>query len=128
MQHVYTARDEMDAHFVKGLLEQEGIQATVQGEALQETWGNLNLTDESLPSVWVADEDVPKAAPIIDDYRRRDRADAELEVGNRGERDPVPQRPTWKCPNCGEMVEEQFTNCWHCGHPRSGPGGGSAIA
>lgn len=124
MQHVYTGRDEMDAHFVRGLLEQEGIEALVQGEALQEAWGGLPLSAENLPSVWVVrDEDVPKAAPIIEDYRRRDRADAALEVGNRlNERDPIPARPTWKCPNCGEAVEEQFTACWHCGHARPAAG------
>ena len=34
MQHVYTARDEMDANFVQGLLKQQGIQAVVQGQSL----------------------------------------------------------------------------------------------
>ena len=76
MQQVYTGRDEMDANFLKGLLVEEGIGAIVQGEALQETWGDLNLTAKSLPSVWVPDEDVPRAAPIVEEYRRRDAADA----------------------------------------------------
>ena len=115
MQHVYTARDSMDAHFMKGLLEQEGINAVVQGEALQETWGDLPLTSESLPSVWVPDQDVDKALPIIDEYKRRDEADAAT-----GE---PPARPTWACPNCGQRVEEQFTQCWHCGHSRPGAAG-----
>ena len=60
MQHVYTARDSLDANFLKGLLEQEGINSVVQGEPLQETWGSLPLTDESLPSVWVSAQDVPQ--------------------------------------------------------------------
>lgn len=118
MKHVYTARDPMDAHFVMGLLQQQGIEAIVQGEALQEAWGGLNLTAETLPSVWVAEADVARAAPLIEDYKRRDRADAELETGNDGEKDPIPARPKWKCGNCGEMVEEQFDRCWHCGHAR----------
>ncbi|MHC4331384.1 MAG: DUF7577 domain-containing protein, partial [Planctomycetota bacterium] len=25
----------------------------------------------------------------------------------------------WTCPNCGEEVEAQFTNCWKCGANRS---------
>jgi hypothetical protein len=122
MQHVYTARDALDANFLKGLLEQEGIDSVVQGEPLQETWGSLPLSDESLPSVWVSEQDVPKALPIVEDYKRRDQADAAVEE--------LRPRPTWACPNCGEKVEEQFTQCWHCGHgrPGAGPAGGTALA
>ena len=21
----------------------------------------------------------------------------------------------WKCPDCGELIEKQFTQCWNCG-------------
>ena len=124
MQQVYTARDAMEAHFVKGLLEAEEIAAVVQGEALEETWGDLPLSGKALPSVWVPDEQVAKALPIIDEHRRRDIADAVT-----GE---PPARPTWVCPQCGERVEEQFTQCWHCGHARpagpAGAGGPTALA
>ena len=122
MQHVYTARDALDANFLKGLLEQEGINSVVQGEPLQETWGNLPLSDEYLPSVWVADADAPKALPIVEDYKRRKQADAAV--------DELAPRPTWTCSNCGEKVEEQFTRCWHCGHnrPAAGPAGETALA
>lgn len=120
MKHVYTARDAMDAHFVKGLLEQEGIEAVVQGENLQGTWGDLPLSAENLPNVHVVnDSDVERAAPIIEEYRRRDQADAKVGVGAT---EVAVDRPKWKCPNCGEMVEEQFTQCWHCGHAKpAGP-------
>ena len=118
MQHLYTARDAMDANFLRGLLEQEGIRAVVQGEALQETWGNLNLTQESLPSVWVDDADAAKAGPIVEEYRRRDaaNADASDEEVDRA----AAGRPTWACPNCGRPNERQFTACWHCGHDQPG--------
>src|SRR4051794_1414390 len=94
MKQVYTARDEMDAYFVKGLLDEEGIRAIVQGEALQETWGNLPLTPKSLPSVWVPQADVAQATPIIEEYKRRDQLDAAV--------DDLPSKPTWTCPQCGE--------------------------
>ena len=77
MQHVYTARDEMDAHFVKGLLEQEGIEARVLGEALESAFGTLPLSAKSLPGVYVREEDVARATPIVDEYRRVDLANAE---------------------------------------------------
>jgi rubrerythrin len=111
MKHVYTGRDEMDAHFVKGLLEQEGIEAVVVGENLLNAVGALPLSAMSLPSVSVRDEDEARAAAVVEAYRRTDRANADEAV------EDVP-RPTWKCANCGEAVEEQFTECWNCGHAR----------
>lgn len=117
----------MDATFLRGLLEEEGIRAVVQGEALQETWGNLNLTSESLPSVWVDEADAGKAAPVIEEYRRRDAANAEPGDGTVAA--PVAATSTWVCDHCGKRIENQFTQCWHCGHQRpTGPGGGTALA
>jgi hypothetical protein len=77
MQHVYTARDEMDAHFVKGLLEQAGIEAVVLGESLEAAFGTLPLGKQGLPGVWVREEDVERAMPIIEEYRRIDRTNAD---------------------------------------------------
>ena len=111
MRHVYTGRDEMDAHFVKGLLEAEGIEAAVMGENLVNAVGTLPLSDNSLPSVWVPDGDVDRAMLIVRDYEQVDRVNAEVTV------EDAP-RPTWKCANCGEAVEEQFSECWNCGHAR----------
>ena len=111
MQHVYTARDEMDANFVQGLLQREGIQAVVQGQSLGSAWGTLPLSAESLPTVWVEDGDVARAAPVIEAYRQTDRANADEAANER-------PRTTWPCPNCGERVEEQFTQCWKCGQTR----------
>jgi hypothetical protein len=101
----------MDAHFVKGLLEQEGIEAVVQGEALEAAFSTLPLSGTSLPSVWVNDPDEEKAALIVKDYAKVDVANADDKA------DDTPRR-TWKCANCGEAVEEQFSECWKCGHAR----------
>ena len=120
MQPVYTARDEMDANFVQGLLRQEGIEALVQGQALGSAWGTMPLSAESLPTVWVEDGDVERARPLIETYRQTDRANADESVADRA-------RSTWACPNCGERVEEQFTQCWKCGHARPA-GSEGAIA
>lgn len=119
MQHVYTARDEMDANFVKGLLRQEGIEAVVQGEAMEAAWGTLPMGDSSLPGVWVREQDVGRALPVIEAYRQVDRANADDGVADGA-------RATWVCPNCGEKVEVQFTQCWKCGHARPAPGGAMA--
>lgn len=125
MQKVYTARDAMDANFLRGLLEQEGIKAIVQGEALQETWGNLNLTSESLPAVWVDDVDVARAEPIVDEYRQVDKANADRDDEADDADDAVAAAAGWICANCGRQNEPQFDRCWHCTHAR---GGGPALA
>lgn len=113
MRHVYTARDEMDAHFIRGLLEQQGIRAVVQGEALEAgALGTLPLSAQAMPSVWVDDPDEARAAEVVAEYRRVDVANAGDDDGNKA------ARMTWTCRNCGVRVEEQFDRCWKCGHPR----------
>ena len=119
MKHVYTGRDEMDANFVRGLLEQQGIEAIVQGGTLEAAWSTLPLSAESLPSVYVkTDEDVARAAPIVEEYRRVDRANS----GEPNDADRAAQ-PAWTCLQCGEKLEGQFTQCWKCGTNRPGAGG-----
>jgi len=118
LQHVFTGRDEMQANFVRGLLLEQGIVGVVQGALLQEVWGGVPISKEGLPSVWVEEIDVPRARPIIEEYNRREEAEAELLTANKDKDDPFPPRPTWTCAHCGEKVEEQFTQCWHCGHQR----------
>ena len=111
MRHVFTGRDEMDAHFVKNLLQQEGIEAVVTGDNLVNAIGTLPLSAKSLPGVYVNDADEERATLIVRDYQQVDRVNAEETV------EDTP-RATWKCANCGEAVEEQFSECWKCGHAR----------
>ena len=113
MKQVYSALNEMDAHFLKGLLTEAGIEASVQGEALEQVWGNLPVSSASVPAVWVQDEDVAQATPIVDEYNRRHEANQQGAANL--------TRSIWTCPRCGEKVEEQFTQCWHCGTSRPEP-------
>ncbi|MGH7214866.1 MAG: DUF2007 domain-containing protein [Tepidisphaeraceae bacterium] len=79
MKKIYDARDEMEANFLKGLLEAEGIEAAVQGEANTGAFGSLTTLKGAGPSVWVNDQDVERAMPIIEDVKRKDQADADEE-------------------------------------------------
>ena len=115
MQQIYTARNEMEAHFVQGLLEQEEIKSVIEGEALEGAWANLPLSGTALPTIWVNEDDLARATPIIEEYIRREQklvneTDAEIDA----------PRATWKCPKCGEEVEEQFDKCWNCETSRPG--------
>lgn len=105
MRKVYSAAHPAEAHIVRGLLESRGIPSVVKGDVLFAVRGEIPLTEETAPSVWIEEEArYPEARRVIDDYERANRS------GPRGE--------GWKCPGCGEILEEQFTHCWSCGGAR----------
>ena len=105
MKKLYTARDEIDAFVAKGLLDEARIEAVVQRGGLGGVIGEVSTNEESLPSVWVRDEDFEKAQEAI----------AGLKTG---EKPPETHGAPWKCPNCGEEIEPQFSHCWNCGAAR----------
>ena len=109
MIRIYGARDPIEAEFVKGLFEAEGIAAVVQGNALQAVIGEVPPTPASLPSVWVNEADADRSRQIVDEMRR----------GGPAALDP---RPAWTCAACGTEVEGQFTQCWNCGTARADAG------
>lgn len=96
---LYAARDGMEAHHLRAMLEAEGIEATVMGELLGTARGELPLTQETLPSVWVDESDMEAAARVVERLQ-----DPPIEEG----------KPDWTCPACGEQIERQFDACWHC--------------
>ena len=102
MKRVHTARHPAEAHLVKGMLEAEGIRATVLGDQLYGAYGELPV----LPTVWVLDETLARHADaLVVDFLRGAAAQR-----HRGER--------WTCAHCGESLEGQFTDCWNCGASR----------
>jgi hypothetical protein len=68
MIKVYRARDIMDAHIVKGLLEQQGIRAHVDGQFLHGAMGELPTMD--FVTVSVDDDNAAQARRVIEDYDR----------------------------------------------------------
>ncbi len=108
MRRVYRARDPADAHLAAGALEQEGIDAEVRGEHLWSVRGEVPLTPETCPSVWVADDqDAARAEALLAALRREDPAGV-------GDGEP------WTCAACGEVGEPGFGACWRCGAARPG--------
>lgn len=107
MKKVYTAKNPADAHLLKGLLEGENIEAEVRGEFLYGVRGEVPITPDTCPSVWVLEDA---------DY---DRAMELVTIFSEG----VPPTPVegkaWYC-SCGEENESQFTDCWSCGKARPG--------
>jgi len=105
LKKVYIAKNLADAHLLKGLLEGENIETEVRGEFLYGVRGEVPITQDTCPSVWVMDDaDYDRAMQLVSSFHE-------------GE----PQNPiggeAWRC-NCGEENEKQFTECWSCGKAR----------
>jgi membrane protease subunit (stomatin/prohibitin family) len=106
--NLYGARDALEAHHLRGILEDSGIRATVMGESLGSARGDIPVTVETLPSVWVDKEDADRAMEIVREFLRSDKA---------GQADSE-RAEAWTCPRCHERIEGQFGQCWNCGEAR----------
>ena len=105
MKKVYAASNPVDAHLVKGFLEGESISAEVQGEFVFGVRGEVPITPDTAPSVWILDDsDYDKAMALVATFSKP----AQTGAHTGGE---------WRCA-CGEANESQFTECWNCGNAR----------
>jgi hypothetical protein len=105
VKQIYLAQDPIEANLLVDLLEGEGIQAVVQGEYLYAIRGLVPVT---YPTVWVVDDaEYERARALALEFDRQQQEDGDQE----------PLQP-WVCPSCGETIEGQFDQCWHCGAER----------
>lgn len=74
MQPVFSARDPVEAHLLRAVLESEGIAAEVRGEMLFGARGGVPFTPDTAPSVWVVeDHELARARTVVQEFvRRRD--------------------------------------------------------
>lgn len=107
---LYTGRDSLDAHHLHHYLQTNGISSTVMGETLSVARGDLPMTAETLPAVWVHKEDAPRAMELANAYINTPKHD-----------DPEVVAKRWNCPDCGELIEGQFEACWNCGATNTNP-------
>ena len=95
MKRVYSSFNPLVVHHAKNVLETEGIRATVKNEHLSSAMGELPPA-ECQAELWVLrDDDAPRAERL-------------LRYG------PQNGGTSWRCPDCGEVSEPQFTECWNC--------------
>jgi hypothetical protein len=98
MQKVYAAATLPDAHLVRGLLAQAGIEARVFNENAQGGLGEIPFT-HAWPEVWVVEaRDAPRARELILEFER---------AGD--------GMPAIHCPQCNESNPGNFQVCWNCG-------------
>lgn len=98
MHRLCTAATLPEAHLLRDLLAQAGIEAMVFNEHAQGGLGELPFT-HAWPEVWIASAaDSEQARRIVDAHER-----------------PSPGRPDHFCPACAEPNPGHFQLCWHCG-------------
>lgn len=100
MKRVYRHDSMAEVGLVRGLLERQGIACLIKNEQLGGALGEIPFL-ECQPELWVLrDQDAYRAETIVREHL-----------------DNVEQAAEWKCPNCGELNEGQFSACWQCGSP-----------
>jgi hypothetical protein len=100
VKEVFATRNPVEAHLVRGLLENAGIAAIVENDVL--TTGVGEIVEAALPSVCILDESrADEALALIAEWQREE-----------------PEAPPWECPKCGERIDGRFTSCWECGTER----------
>ena len=98
---VYSSPNPLMVAHIRNLLEVEFIDCLVKNEYLSGAAGELPPT-EAWPELWVTEP--------------RDHERARVIVAN-ALREPSTSEQ-WTCPQCGEVSEGQFTECWKCGYSR----------
>ena len=106
---VYSAANISLVSIVKGILEQRGIKCWIKNEALSAGTGELPPI-ETWPQLCVEKDDYSEAKHIVEEAL----AAKDISI-------------MWKCDSCGEVIEEQFTECWNCGKSRFGSDNAAAI-
>lgn len=100
MKRVYSSINLAEARMMANHLEQNQISVRVDDKPFNMAMGEIPFV-ECYIGVWVSDEDEKKAMDLVNRFF-----------------DANQEEETWKCPDCGEELEKQFTDCWNCGFER----------
>ena len=102
MKRVYTAESIVQVTHIHNLLSAEGIRSELRNDRLAGGIGEIPFL-ETWPELWVEELDYERARELV-----------EQELHG-----PGLEEPAWTCPDCGEDIEGQFTECWKCGRERA---------
>lgn len=100
MKRIYSSSNPIGVRNAAAFLEQNGFRVTVQGE---DRWGSAGGIPpiECWPELMLLDE-TQEAAAL--ECLKRYREGARTQTG----------APPWRCAQCGEELEAQFSECWRC--------------
>ncbi len=83
------------------MLRNEGIDASVQRYYSSGIAGEIP-PDQALPEIWVDDAQFERATTLLRDLRS-------------------PTWRHWRCPQCAEVIDGPFEQCWQCGTAMPSP-------
>jgi hypothetical protein len=108
---IYSAANPQQAHLIKGLLEQQGIQAWVVNDAMQIAGGELPLGWTAAARVVVSDENAVEARRFAEEFdlaTSHESPDEEV-------LEPQPLQPWPDWPVCPKCDERRPARCHVCG-------------
>ena len=112
---IYSAANTQQAHLLKGLLEQQGISASVVNDAIQLAGGELPLGWTSAARVVVAEQNALAARALAEQFDRQ--TAHEITDDDAAESEPLSEWPDWPlCPTCRQR---RSARCPICGASRS---------
>jgi hypothetical protein len=101
MKLLYSSSNAMLVAHLRNLLEGAGIAWRMRNEFLYGAAGELPPT-EAWPELWVATVDFEVAQALVDEAL--------------ADKSGLAQ---WRCRECGEWMDGQFSACWRCGAERA---------
>jgi rubrerythrin len=89
---------------MQAALESEGIPCQMRNELTAGLSPEIPLS-ESMPELWIVEDDMlHRALQVIEAIKSA----------------PSTEGGSWTCPECGEVLEPQFSSCWKCDAPKPG--------
>jgi len=94
---IHTADSLIQIAHLRNVLLSAGIACQIRNDRLSGALGDIPFVD-CWPELWLEDErDALRAKALLDEELR-----------------PTRERADWTCPQCGETIEGQFSDCWRC--------------
>ncbi len=112
---IYSAANTQQAYLLRGLLEEQGIAASVVNDALQVAGGELPLGWTTAPRVVVAESDAAQARALAEQFDQQTAHEPTLDSAS--DADGLVDWPDWpRCPRCSER---RSARCGVCGASRT---------
>lgn len=99
---VFRAAHLIEAHCYKGLLQHQGIECHLVGEALNGAMGEIPFIETEIQ--------------LLVFHTQKNRASAIIE---QAEQAKYSTSEDWQCSHCGELNSASFELCWHCSEEKS---------
>lgn len=100
---IFTGKNLQEAEIVKFQLERAEFDVELRGSDLLSIRGELPISSETEPSLWVDEGSAENARSFIEELYSNSNGDA----------------PSWICDQCQETIEGSFLTCWNCGQDKS---------